>query len=360
MSQWYDKKRKHWKAKFWFQNQPYYKGTFKTKRDAAKWEREKKSELENPQAPEIHITSLRDLATLYLDHCYATFQKNTCRAKGSYYRRFLAYLIEHTDFSEDDSTDAIPQYIYTKYLDHIARSDGKKNSNRHLKDLKAMFKWAVDNQIIDKHPVRLIEPKGEDQFVKYVPPVEDVNRVMLTADRDEMDFLICIYKPGARLSEILNLKWDDINLKIGSVRLWTRKRKGGGWQSRTLKMPQQMHEVLKRRYKNRNKESQYVFCRNDGKPFTRDCDWIREMMGRLCKRSNVKPFTFHAFRHRMSANLMDSGEATLGMIQEFLGHQRKTTTEDYLKALDRGAIDVANVIDAMDEGENQSNSEFGE
>jgi integrase len=62
----------------------------------------------------------------------------------------------------------------------------------------------------------------------------------------------------------------------------------------------------------------------------------------------------------MSANLMDSGEATLGMIQEFLGHQRKTTTEDYLKTLDRKVVEVAYIIDSMDEGTDKSSAQHEE
>lgn len=215
-------------------------------------------------------------------------------------------------------------------------------------------------RFIDLHPIRSIETKGEDQFVKYVPPIEDVNRVILAADRDEMGFLTCLYKPGARLSEILNLKWDYINLQIRTVRLWIRKRKGGGWQAWTLKHPRQMHDVLSRRYETPNKKSPYVFCKSNGDPFTRDCKWVRKMMERLCKKTGVKKITFNALRHRMSANLMDSGEATLGMIQDFLGHQRKTTTEDYLKTLDRGAVEVAYIIDFMDEGTDKSSVQHKE
>ena len=48
------------------------------------------------------------------------------------------------------------------------------------------------------------------------------------------------------------------------------------------------------------------------------------------------------------------------MIQEFLGHLCKTTTEDYLKTLDRGAVDVSDIIDSMDEGIDQNNEEFRE
>ena len=62
----------------------------------------------------------------------------------------------------------------------------------------------------------------------------------------------------------------------------------------------------------------------------------------------------------MSANLMDSGEATFRMIQEFLGHQRKATTEDHLKTLDREAIDVADIIDSFDQKSEQNSAQHEE
>ena len=73
-------------------------------------------------------------------------------------------------------------------------------------------------------------------------------------------------------------------------------------------------------------------------------------MSRLCNRANVKPFGFHAIRHRVAAILLDSGKATLGQIQEFLRHQRKTTTEAYLKSLDRSSSEVAQILDEFENG----------
>jgi len=80
------------------------------------------------------------------------------------------------------------------------------------------------------------------------------------------------------------------------------------------------------------------------------------MMERLCKKAKVKKFTFHAFRHRIAVTLEDTGEATIGMMQQFLGHKRKSTTEDYLKTLDRGAVDLADIIDMVDEKQIQKDA----
>ena len=48
------------------------------------------------------------------------------------------------------------------------------------------------------------------------------------------------------------------------------------------------------------------------------------------------------------------------MIQEFLGHQRKATTEDYLKTLDRRAVDVADIIDSFDQRLEHNSIQFEE
>lgn len=168
---------------------------------------------------------------------------------------------------------------------------------------------------LDHNPILHTVKKGEDQTSTYVPPLKDVQRVLLAANLEEQDLLTCILKVGARLSEVLRLDWDDVNMDLAIVKLWTWKRKGGGWEYRPLKMPRQMQQVISRRYQSRDKRISYVFHQPNGEPWIKDGKWVREMMDRLCERADVKPFTFHALRHRIAASLEDSGEAMIGMIQ---------------------------------------------
>jgi integrase len=72
------------------------------------------------------------------------------------------------------------------------------------------------------------------------------------------------------------------------------------------------------------------------------------MMPRLCKRARVKPFGYHAIRHKVASILMDSGKATLSNIQHFLRHKRPTTTENYLKSLNPGSQEMAGILDSYD------------
>lgn len=177
MSVWKDKKRGTWIAKFRHNKKPYKKEGFKTKSAAREWEHQKRQELQNPHL-QIHSISFQELATKYLEHCQARFQKNTWRAKSHYYRTFQAFI------QKDTPIDHILRSTYTEYLNQIAKSQGTKTANRHLKDLNALFNWAIKNDYIFSNPVKNIEKFGEDEHTKYVPPIEDIDKVMLVASGD--------------------------------------------------------------------------------------------------------------------------------------------------------------------------------
>jgi integrase len=166
----------------------------------------------------------------------------------------------------------------------------------------------------------------------------------MAAEPEEMDMLTVLYHTGGRIGEIRRLTWEDVNFEKRSVTLWTRKRRGGQLEKDKLSMGDALHEMLMRRWKHRNKESVYVFCREDGTPHTKDGK-LRHLMEDLCKRAQVKPFGYHAIRHHVASILADSGKATLGQIQKFLRHRRPTTTEKYLHEITRDQVEVARILD---------------
>jgi len=332
-------KNGRWTAKFWYQNKPYQKKGFMNRSTAQKWEVETREVLQK-QGEWIHLISFQELATKYLEDCQVRFQLNTWRAKANYYRHFQSFL------ESDTPIDHIKKLSILDYLNVIVKSKGNKTANRHLKDLKALFNWGMRNDLIYKNPLRGIEPFSEDEFKKYVPPVEDINKVMLIANQEDMDLLICLYHTGGRIGEILRLSWDDINFEQRWIKLWTRKRKRGGLESGKLAMTNKLHDVLRTRWSGRNKASSYVFCNDNGKPFR--YDQKKNLMRILCKRAGVKTFGFHAIRHHVASILMDSGKATLGQIQQFLRHKRKTTTENYLHDIGNDLIAVAEILNEND------------
>lgn len=370
MSIFYRPNRDCWMYKFRSNKETYEVSGFSTKSAAAKAEREKRNELDQP-TPTV-MASFLEIANMYLDHCAASLQPNTLRYKKQYLKAFFKAITNQADEPKegapkkgrkapqisklpDDmivdkhiSADEIPIPTFEKFLDIIAVEQGRKISNRYLKDLKAMYNWALRSNYVRENRLRHIDPKGEDVYRKYVPPQEDINAVLMAANQEEMDLILTLFATGARISEICRLTWEDINLEKGTITLWTRKRKGGGMQPDSLSMTVKLKKIMERRWNTRNKQSLFVFCNLDGTQYKKDSHFIRCLMPRLCERAEVKPFGYHAIRHLVASILMDSGKATLSNIQHFLRHNRPTTTENYLKSLNPGSQEMADILDSFD------------
>lgn len=331
MGVWKSKTRGWWVAKFQFQGKRHKKEGFKSRMEAILWESSKREELLAPQI-ETPSISLHDLATEYLTHCQARMQKNTWKQKAFVYRSFLAFL------GNDQPIANIITKQITDYLNNRASHRGKKVANRDLRDLKALFNWGIEQDIIGfKNPCKRIEKFPEDPYVPYIPPAEDIDRVKMAATRDEQDFIEVVYHTMGRKSEIARLIWDDINLEQRWVRLFTRKRKGGELQEDYLPMNDTLYTILNRRWQRRDKFTPYIFQFNK--------DYLDHMMRRLCEKAKVKPFGFHAIRHHVASVLNDSGKASMKQIQLFLRHKRQSTTEVYLHSIDHGLFEVAGLLD---------------
>jgi len=328
-----------WTYKFQYQGRQYKKRGFKTRRDAEKARNEHRQEL---QAPKTTNMAFSELCNAYLDFCQGRLRDNTIRQKAFVYRSLVGFI------GEDFRCDNLPKVTLAEYLARRRQEKGSKAANRDLRDLKALYSWALKWGLCPLNPVALIEPYPEERTAKYVPPLEDFNRVLMAAQGDDRDLLLALYHTAGRRGEILErLTWEDINFENRYIRLSTRKRKGGNLEWRTLPMNETLYSVLWRRWNNRDKNSPYVFTsRKTGGRYSREGK--KGLMRVLCRRAGVKEFTFHAIRHLVASILSDSHKASPRQIQSFLGHQRIDTTENYLHEI-RPMDDVAAVLDG---GEN--------
>jgi len=337
MTIWKDPKRKVWVSKFQYQKKQYKKEGFQTRSEALTWEVEKRNELKNPPTPETIRLTFSQVSTMYLEDCKDRFQKNTWRQKAFVYRNFLTFI------NDDPAADSIMKQIFIEYLRYRKDKDGNCTANRDLKEFKALYNWCIRQELLVKNPCSNIENYPEEPTVKYVPPADDINRVLLAADREDMDLILTLYHTAGRTSEVLKLTWEDVNFEQRWVRLWTRKRRGGELQEDKLAMTDTLYDVLKRRWDNRDKTTPHVFHNTDGTRYT----YIqkRDTMKKLCRKADVKNFGFHAIRHHVASILADSGKASLSQIQKMLRHRRSTTTDNYIKTLDPQLKQVANVLD---------------
>lgn len=264
------------------------------------------------------------------DHDYA---QGTIERKAQIIRYFISFI------GHDPAFDDVGENEIESYLASLPK---KKTANRHLREIKTLYNWLIKKKYCRENPCVSIEKYRTQQFTRYVPPPEDINKVLLQASDFEFDFLQAIYHLSARRKEIMALRWSDVDFENKMVAIWTRKRYGGVLERDLMKMNNVLFEILERRYK--NKSSEWVFPAEDGGQLVRTK--VEKMLPRLCKKAGVKPFGFHAIRHHVSALMAASKKLSLIEIQQQLRHKNATTTDHYLRSLVNES-NAANVLEEM-------------
>lgn len=259
----------------------------------------------------------------------------------SYTKEMCLYLLDNPDNIEAES---LTESVERGNVRVMARS-GAKTANRRIRTLKALWNWHKSE--LNGNPWQAVKPFPEEEFVKYVPSKDDVEKVFAAATQQERDILTVISYTGARLSEVLNLKWEDVS--DGSIRLWTHKSRNGSKTSRLVPVGHTLRDVLTRLHP-LSEGSPYVFVNpaTHG-PYRRNQPSICRMLKRLCREAGVREFGFHALRHYFASMLVSTNKVTLCDIQHMLGHQRATTTDTYLHSLCPPVDHLAGVIEEMNQ-----------
>jgi site-specific recombinase XerD len=151
----------------------------------------------------------------------------------------------------------------------------------------------------------------------------------------DLAILAVLYDSGARVSELTNLKIEDVSLS----RTATIKITGKGRKMRLIPVSAETTGVIKAYYKSNqidlSKGGRYLFPNKKGETLTRPgVNYILDKYVKLARQHNPGLFsinvTAHVMRHTKATNLLLS-EISLIYIRDFLGHSSVVTTENYAK-----------------------------
>ena len=328
----YSVKGKGWRYDFTLKGQRYTEAWFKTKTEAKQAEAEKRKEVKDPKPvleTEPTDMAFSDLVNLRLDHVKAYNSEE-------HYLCFL-YLARRwvKKWQELSCAEITPAMVQKHLIER--RTISAYTANKDLRYLRSTFNYGVSKKLIFENPTEGLDFFPVEKKVRYVPPSEDIDKVIAVADSETKDYLWTIRETMARVSEINRLIWDDVNLESKFIIFYTRKKKGGHLTPRKVPMTRKLYEILSRRYENRDPEKPWVFwhhywsrkkgCFAEG-PFGDR----KKIMKKLCEKAGVKYFRFHPIRHS-GASIMDSENVPIGAIQRILGHENRKTTEIYLHSI---------------------------
>jgi len=269
-------------------------------------------------------------------------------------QEFLAYLLVERGLSKNTlSSYKIDLLKYISFLKKQNISDFEKVSRKeitaylfNLKDLKlksssiarnltairTFHRFLTEERKIKEDVTTLIEsPKLFKKLPNFLS-AEQVDKLLNTPDlskpagiRDKA-MIELLYATGLRISELINIKLEDIHIEMGFIRCF-----GKGSKERVIplgKIAQQhiQNYILKARSDFLiHGQSPYLFLTRLGKKFTRTGAWkmLKEYTEPL--HFDISP---HTLRHSFATHLLDRG-ADLRSVQEMLGHADISTTQIY-------------------------------
>lgn len=170
---------------------------------------------------------------------------------------------------------------------------------------------------------KLPRPKRE-QRLPVVLSRDEVQRLFATVTNLKQKALFMVaYDAGLRLSEIINLRIEDLD----SQRMAIRVRQGKGKKDRYARLTPGLLELLREYWKAYRPESLLFPGATPNKVY--DLATPGHLLKKVCRKAGItKRVSMHTLRHSFATHLLEAG-ANLRVIQQLLGHERIQTTSLY-------------------------------
>jgi integrase len=251
-----------------------------------------------------------------------------------------------------------------KAIDEIKRADVKQLllqkqqqglSPKTVENIKALisgiFTHAYEEELLQSNPAlklgRFIKKRDSREPLNPLNK-EQVSRFLAVAHKEFKEhypLLLCAFRTGMRLGELLGLAWEDIN--FDSNRIAVRRSFSHGHfsspkssKSRYIDMSNQLKQTLLehrirqfQKFKGKlpeydlgKEKIQLIFPNRDGKPLDGD-DFRHRVFYQIFEKANLPKFRFHDIRHTFASLLLSQGEP-VHYVKEQLGHASITTTVD--------------------------------
>jgi len=248
------------------------------------------------------------------------------------------YQIDLREFAqamENKEVGAITYLDIRSYLAFLSQKLYSKSSiARKLACIRSFFKYLTRENYIRSNPAATVATPKRD---KRLPKFLDINEVthLLEApskntweEKRDKSILETLYSSGLRVSELVSLNHDDMDLFSGLVRV-----RGKGKKERIVPLGRKAMDAIQDymakkppRETNSASKKPLFMNRSGGRLTDRS---IRRMILKYAKRIAIhKEISPHVLRHSFATHMLDRG-ADLRSVQELLGHENLSTTQIY-------------------------------
>lgn len=300
---------------------------------------------------------LKNLINEFLEHL--EIEKGASKLTVRNYYFYLKRFLEQAGVNSVSEISLETIRKYRLWLSRLKNPRGGNLSlstqNYHLIALRVFLKYLAKRDIKTLAPEKIELAKIGERQISFLEgnDLEKLLEAPLQSQQKEIiklrdkAILELLFSTGLRVSELANLKKEDINLTKNEFSV---KGKGGRW--RVVFLSQQAIYWLKKYLEARTDVEPFLFIRYDRASKTKNFlkkniqnnGLTPRSIQRLIKTYSkiaglTKKITTHSLRHSFATDLLSSG-ADLRAVQELLGHKNITTTQIYTHITDQHLKDV--------------------
>lgn len=273
-------------------------------------------------------------------------EKNTSENTEVSYKRDIVKMTKYLKDQNIDSYSEVNEESLINYILYLKELGRKPTTiTRTIVSIKAFFGYVVELGLLDNNPANnLVAPKVEKKVPQFLS-LSDVDALLNAPNgknpkelRDKA-MLELLYATGIRVTEIITLRIDDLNLDMECIVCHTRNK------DRIVPFGSAAKKALVAYLKNGREEltngtsdNKVLFPNCSGSTMSRQGFW--KLIKHYGQKAGITAeITPHTLRHTFATHLIQNG-AALKSVQMMLGHSDISTTHMYLSSENRRIREV--------------------
>ena len=261
------------------------------------------------------------------------YSSNTLAAYNNDLTQFLSFLRGRVDSWEKVNRQIIIDYIMAMKSDQEYASS---TVARKVAAIKSFFHYMLDKGELEDDPTATLDsPKVRKRLPKAIA-AKDLERLLSEPAKEQTPkalrdraLMEVLYATGLRVTELVSLDVDDVNLASATLRIVRPKDKAERIVPIHERALEPLHDYLERGRMQlmRDPQESALFLNHRGRRLTRQGLWliVKHYVREVGITEDVTPQTL---RHTFAAHLVEK-KADLEYVQELLGHANISTTQVY-------------------------------
>lgn len=189
-------------------------------------------------------------------------------------------------------------------------------TNRELASISALYRYFIREGLLKTNPARFQSRRKVGYHLPNTIPSEDIQKAYANSFGVVHVWLGLLATTGIRISELLSLKWEDIDFKTCALEI-----NGKGNKDRLVYTTPEYLELMRQAYERHPTEGRiFRYSERDARHMIWDA---------LKPYSRAKQLSPHAIRHSFATSLAKQG-VNVATIATILGHNRIATTQKYI------------------------------